>query len=331
MYVVRMHSLSRPAKTAFVHAGTHKTGTTSLQAMLAANAKMLRSAGVLVPLAGRIERGSAGHHNVAWELLRDPRFDPRRGTLDALLREIAAADEPVACISSEDFELLHGDAAALERLRDGLLAIGYDPTIVLYLRPQADYLESLYAELLKAWDVGFEEFFEAILARGAFGPSLFDYERLTDAFAQTFGREHVVVRPYRATARPEALQREFVELLAPGAVPLRRLVLSQRLNRMAAFRDVVAMRARQVRCETHYAMPAGQRFDPLNLLDIARLLLRFSESNERIERAYGVRIGCVSAGTFARELLTELLRDRASRFRKRLIRSLVTNELDIAA
>ena len=86
MYVVRMHSLMRPARTAFVHVGTHKTGTTSLQSMLAANAKILRAAGVLVPLAGRVERGSAGHHNVAWELLRDQRFDPRHGTLEALLR-----------------------------------------------------------------------------------------------------------------------------------------------------------------------------------------------------------------------------------------------------
>jgi hypothetical protein len=311
--------------------GTHKTGTTSLQAMLGANGETLRNAGVYVPQAGRIDRRSAGHHNIAWELRRDPRFDSRFGTLDALLREIANAGEPVTCITSEDFELLHADTAALERLRDGLLAIGYQPAIVLYLRPQADYAESLYAELLKAWDVGFEEYFEEILARGSYGPSLFDYDRLTAAFARTFGRDRLIVRAYQASAPPKALQREFVELLAPGAIPFRRLALPQRLNRMATFREVVALRARQVGCETHYAMPAGQRFDPLNLLDLARVLLRFSESNERVERAYGVRVGCVSVGTFAREVLTELLRDRASHFRKRLIRALVASELDIAA
>ena len=248
-----------------------------------------------------------------------------------MLREVRAAREPVICITSENFELLHDDGAALEQLRDGLLASGYQPAIVLYLRPQADYLESLYAELLKAWDVGFEEFFEGILAHGSFGPSLFDYERLTASFARTFGRDRLIVRPYVAGARPETLQHEFVELLAPGAIPPRRLVLPPRLNRMATFREVVAMRARQVQCETHYAMPAAQRFDPLSLLDLARVLVRFAESNERVERSYGVRIGCASAGTLAREVLAELLRDRASRFRKRLIRALVTTEIDIAA
>jgi hypothetical protein len=54
-----MHSLPRESKTAFVHVGTHKTGTTSIQSMLAANAKTLRGAGVFVPLAGRIDRASA--------------------------------------------------------------------------------------------------------------------------------------------------------------------------------------------------------------------------------------------------------------------------------
>ncbi len=326
-----MHPTNRPPRVAYIHAGTHKTGTTSVQAMLGANAKALRAAGVLVPLAGRIDRRHAGHHNLAWELGRDARFDPRFGNLAAVLREIAGAGEPAVCISSEDFELLHANAAALERLRDGLLALGYLPKIVLYVRPQADYIESLYAELVKAWNVGFTEYFESVIADGRFGPSLLDYERLTDAFARTFGRENVIVRTYRASARGDELPREFIELIAPGALPGRRLTLPPRLNRMATFKDVVAMRASQLRCETHYAIPAGQRFDPLDLIDIARVILRFSESNERVERRYGVRVGCVTRTLLAREILTALLRDRASRFRKQLIRSLVASEADIAA
>ena len=126
-------------------------------------------------------------------------------------------------------------------------------------------------------------------------------------------------------------KREFVELLAPGAFVFRRLTLPKRLNGMATFRDVIAMRARQVRCETHYAIGAGQRFDPLSLLDIARVMLRFAESNESVRRRYGVQVGCVSFGAFAREAITELIRDRPSRFRKRLIRALVAGEVDIAA
>jgi hypothetical protein len=191
-------------------------------------------------------------------------------------------------------------------------------------------LESLYAELLKHGSVAFDDFFEDILTTGAFGPWLFDYARLTAAFAATFGRERLVVRAYQCSERPERLQREFAAILAPE-LAFKRLVLPRRLNRMASFRDVLALRARQVQCETHYAIAAGQRFDPLSLLDLVRVMLRFAESNERVERAYGAHVGAVTPGTFVREVLTEVFRDRSSRLRKRLIRSLVANDVEIAA
>jgi hypothetical protein len=107
-----MQSTSRSPRIAYIHAGTHKTGTKSLQAMLGANAKVLREAGVFVPLAGRIDRAFGGHHNIAWELRHDPRFDARYGTLAALWREIEAANAPAVCISSEDLGLLHADPAS---------------------------------------------------------------------------------------------------------------------------------------------------------------------------------------------------------------------------
>src|ERR1700733_14558996 len=118
-----------PNRIAFVHIGTHKTGTTSLQAMLGKNETLFRNAGVFIPKAGRIELSSAAHHNVAWELGRDERYDRTLGTFETLLHEAAAVDAPNICLTSEDFELLHGDSAALERLRDGLLTIGYTPMI----------------------------------------------------------------------------------------------------------------------------------------------------------------------------------------------------------
>jgi hypothetical protein len=325
-----MHSLTRSPRVAYIHIGTHKTGTTSLQAMLGANSTALRDAGVYVPMTGRIDRGFGAHHNIAWELGGDPRFDPRHGTIEALWREIDAANAPAVCISSEDFELLHVDPAAMELLRVGFLALGYQPTIVLWLRPQADYLESLYATLVRHWDVAFDDFFEKAVTTGAYGPWLFDYARLTAAFAGTFGHDHLIVRPYQSSAPSAILQREFVALVAPE-LAFKRLTLPRRLNGMATFGDVVAQRARQLQCSTHYALPPKQRFDPLSLLDIARVMLRFADANQRVERLYGARIGLVTPVTFAREVIAELLRDRASRFRKRLIRSLVANDLDVAA
>jgi len=325
-----MGKLTSPNRIAFVHIGTHKTGTTSLQAMLGKNESLFRNAGAFIPKAGRIEKNSAAHHNVAWELGRDERFDRRLGTLETLLHEAAAADAANLCLSSEDFELLHGDSAALQRLRDGLLSIGYTPAIVLYLRPQVDYLESLYAEIIKVWDVGFEEYVETVLSLGAWRTSLFDYYQLADSFANVFGRGNTIVRAYRSSSPSTALLREFAATIAP-ALPLKRLALPGRLNPMAAFPDVIATRERQLACSAHHKMSAKQRFDPLGLLDIVRITARFSRANERVARTYGAKIGCVTQATLAREIMTTILKDRNCRHRKQLIRALAEDSMSVAA
>jgi hypothetical protein len=327
-----MGQLTRPHRPAYVHIGTHKTGTTSIQALLASNASEFLRAGVYVPLAGRIERASAGHHNVAWELAHDPKFDERLGSFAALLREAEDANAPALCLSSEDFELLHADRGALRTLRDGLAGIGYEPKIILFLRPQADYFESLYAELVKGWNLGFPDVLEAVISQGSFGASLFDYERLAASFAEVFGRERTILRTYRSSIeRPEALLREFMAIVAPGNLDFDRLVVPPRLNPMTFFPDVVAARERHLGCKAHHVMAANQAFDPLGLRDITRMIFRFSASNDHVARSYGIRIGCVSPEMLAREIITELFRDRASHFRKQLIRALIEETVEIAA
>jgi hypothetical protein len=71
----------------YVHCGLHKTATTALQTWLSTHADEFFAAGFLYPRAGRpVEIG--GHHNIAWQLTHDRRFDRRVGDLDALFNEI---------------------------------------------------------------------------------------------------------------------------------------------------------------------------------------------------------------------------------------------------
>ena len=326
-----MGKLSSSRGTAFVHVGTHKTGTTSLQVLLASNDHALQRADVFVPQTGRISTASAGHHNIAWELANDPQFDPQHGTFAGLLREAAAANASTVCLTSEEFEFLNFDEAALKRMRDGLLAIGYKPKIILYLRPQADYLESLYAEASRVWNIEFGEFVDTIVATGLYGRSRFEYDRLAGAFSAIFGKAQTIVRAYRSSQPPDALLQDFIGIIAPNRLDLAQLTVPARLNPMADFSDVITFRERHLGCRVHHTMTDGQRFDPLNLSDILRLAAQFSRSNERLWRAYGAGIGCVSAGTFVRELITALFRDRDSQNRKALIRDLIANEHEVAA
>ena len=316
---------------AFVHVGTHKTGTTSIQAMLAMNAAAFRDAGVCIPKSGQTAPYVAAHHNIAWELAGTEQFDSQHGTFESLLGEVAATKAPSVCITSEEFEFLHFNPAALRRLHDGFRSIGYEPHVILYIRPQCDYLESLYAEISRAWNVDFTDYLETIVATGIYGQSRFDYECLVGAFANAFGRERTLVRAYHSTAPAETLLREFTEIIAPGSIDFGRLCIPGRLNPMASFPEVIAARERQLSCTAHHSMPVDQRFDPLGLLDVLRITARFTLSNERVARAYGTRVGCATPGLLAREAITGLFRDRDSRHRKHLIRALIGNETQIAA
>jgi hypothetical protein len=320
-----MSLLPSTARTAFVHVGTHKTGTTSIQALLAANDSALRGAGVFVPRSGRIDDAYAGHHNIAWELGADRRFDPAHGTLDTLVAEIMAANAPTVCLSSEDFESLHGNEHALRLLRDALNAAGYAVTIVLYLRPQADYLESLYAEICPCWNVAFGAFLDGIIAAGGYGGTLFDYDRLTTAFADVFGADRLVVRAYRAADPAALLLHAFVRIVNRGR-DLPNPVMPTRLNAMRSFANVIAARTRIAGGSRHEPIAPGQPFDPLGIADIALLAARFSLSNERVARRYGIALTAATGAILVRELLTEILCDRDGRYRKHLIRSLVATD-----
>ncbi len=322
-----MGTLSHTHGTAFIHVGTHKTGTTSIQAMLAMNDDLLRAAGVFVPKTGRIAHGLAGHHNIAWELAGDPQFDPACGTFEMLLREAAYANENIVCMSSEEFEFLHFDEAALRNLRDGLLAIGYQPKIVLYLRPQCDYLESLYAEIVRVWDIAFVDFLEKIINDGVYGRSRFDYLRVADAFADTFGAENTIIRSYDSAK----LLNDFSNTLGKGRLDPSSLTFPDRLNPMPVFRDVIEARAYQLDSSVRHCISSEQRFDPLGLIDVLRLFVTFARSNDRLRQKYGANVRSTSIALLAREILAAALNDRESRYRKQLIRALVEQPMDVAA
>ena len=80
---------------------------------------------------------------------------------------------------------------------------GYTPKILVYLRPQAPYAESMYVERVKQGEFfPMSTFIEQILETGAYRPDSapvnleFRYTRLLAPWVEAFGKENVVVRPY---------------------------------------------------------------------------------------------------------------------------------------
>lgn len=312
-----------------MHLGTHKTGTTSIQRTLTANQALLQTMGFSVPRAGR-SLPQDGHHNIAWELAGDERFDPRRGTFDDVLHEVVAAGMSRAVLSSEDFEYLHARPERLQRLADGFARIGFAVVPVIYLRPQAGYAESLYAELVKhGLAEPFDAFLDTLLRTGEyrFGDwrFTFDYARLLANVAAVFGESLTIVRSYTA-ARDDVVE-DFLRVIGADALiasPER--VRPPRLN--AGSRVTRVLERLEGNASPRLpgaAVPglAGESmsgaFDPVHLRETLRVTARFNAGNRQVFGRYGVVVPCVSGPDLCADLAAAVGIDAGGQARKQLI------------
>lgn len=134
----------------FIHIGTHKTGTTSLQTFLHCHSAELADAGIYLPVSGTVEEASGPtrvHHNLAFELLGDSRFDMRLGGLDDIVAELHDSHAHSAIISSEELAYLVENPKGLQKFETALRRAGHSISWLMFCRRVDDYSESLYCLL----------------------------------------------------------------------------------------------------------------------------------------------------------------------------------------
>ena len=192
--------MSRPV---LIHAGTHKTGTTSLQMLFTRHRAELRDQGILYPAMGVWSGGSEveSHSNIAWELMGHVLFDSTSGTLDDLIDEIAASDCEKVLLSSEEFSCLFTRPDRLRDFKDRLESAGLAPQIALTFREVEEYAASLYVTLASfAFDMDYAEFTERVATEGQVtfrqNTYCFDYGLLERTFSEVFGEEAVTCTDY---------------------------------------------------------------------------------------------------------------------------------------
>lgn len=282
----------------FIHVGTHKTGTASLQQTLSAHRDRLETLGFLYPLTGRPPTAPHGHHNIAWEISGDYRFRKRYGTIEDLLTTVDAAHRDVI-LSSEDFVSSAHYCARFSSFIDRLNSHVLDVTFIVYFRNQIDFAKSLYLTLLLfGFDVPFSKYVEEILAHGQFRwrdwVFPFDYENFLGRLQSIDGAE-IVVRSYDAVA-PGSFIGDFLSILGLGPDDFaadESIRLNERIPDAAAvecfYRNCVWRWPRaSVRAALAALLPSDRIQLDMSDASKQRFIEKFEVSNNRVLSAHGL-------------------------------------------
>jgi len=195
-------------KELILHIGLHKTGTSAIQQFLRDNSKNLEEQGILYP-QGIVPAGD--HNPLAWCLVHE-RYFPRRKEFYVenasmnhwrKLHEVVSQSSATRIIlSGEDFSLIDdpGQLAAL--------CEPYDTRVIVYLRRQDQYLQSVYNQMVKSYEWSLTEPFEEFLLHHHLG-DVMHYDRLLHRWANAFSRERIKVGVYDKSRLAHGLIADF--------------------------------------------------------------------------------------------------------------------------
>lgn len=166
----------------WMHIGSPKTGTTSLQSFLNDNAQVLRE-------TGRVNFMETGRAHIAHnQLAASARTGNATKLMEGMLREADAAPDITHVASSEMlFNLYTARKLAVAAPDEFKSRV----KVVCYLRRQDSYLEALYKQLLKNSRIPPDR--QAFLADAK---RRLRYLETFNTYADTFGAENVIVRPF---------------------------------------------------------------------------------------------------------------------------------------
>lgn len=130
-------------KTVVLHIGRQKTGTTSLQSVLAENRAALSANGIWYPDTGRA--ADTAHHQLAVCLNpAQSNHDESKAVRSAFIAEVQARPEPTIVVSSESFQGIRDLA------RVGAFLDQFHVVVVGYLREALAWKQSAWAQRIQA-------------------------------------------------------------------------------------------------------------------------------------------------------------------------------------
>jgi hypothetical protein len=205
-------------KRLFIHIGTEKTGTTTLQHFLAKNEGNLRHN----QFSFLCDPGKSyffesqdgkmvGHFPVAAcfsttcpEYLPENRYLPRETLFSDLLGDMRRADSAII-LSAEHFSSRIRDARDLEYLRDSFAE--FDVSIVIYVRPQYEMLTSSYnTGVITGRRAPFS--YDANIQANPY----FNHYETVKLWSSVFGRNKIIVKNFNALLDGD-IRKDFLSLI----------------------------------------------------------------------------------------------------------------------
>ncbi|WP_371158138.1 hypothetical protein [Jannaschia sp. 2305UL9-9] len=193
---------ARPSRIV-LHIGTHKTATTTIQDTFWENSALLAEHGVIYPRLGRV----TGHHGLAYDWANLPPIYALEGGSRAALSALAAeyAHRPVTVFVSSE-ELSRGDPKGATDFAEvrALLSDFDEIEVVCTLRPQWEFLQSIYLEVSKYRSPPRPpQLIRAALETGMVEGLWVDYLRLLDQLEEVFAPEEITLLDFAAIRRAE--------------------------------------------------------------------------------------------------------------------------------
>lgn len=209
----------------FLHAGMHKTGTSSIQASLNSGLSdpgfiyldlgEPNHSGPLINLFGMKPESYHGNRKRGLTIQELQRI--REGLRSSFDDQLKSLGERTTIISAEDACRMSIQELAL--LRDSIARHGHHVEVVIYLRPPLGYIESAFQQLIK----GGQSIFRL--------ENAYPYYRNLVLFSEVFGKDNC---SYRIFSRPHLHQGDVVldllHKLKPGLMPAKQVVVNEGIS-----------------------------------------------------------------------------------------------------
>ncbi|MCR5665189.1 MAG: hypothetical protein K6G01_00030 [Eubacterium sp.] len=199
--------------TLYIHIGTPKTGTTSIQHFMSINADALKMQGAIYPDLGKKEYLVSAQRNGHW--LCNVHTDPLMLTeqlsyineLSYDYDKIILSDEGIWNYSARRPAFWKNVIRAIEQYN-------YDLKVIVYLRRQDEYAYSHYVQQVQTrrdYNYTLSEYLSSCLK----GKKNFtDYDAYLTRLSSVIGKDHVIVRPYeRSEFKNGSIISDFLEVL----------------------------------------------------------------------------------------------------------------------